>query len=468
MPRNTIAVPTAQPRARTLGSSAAAIVLALLLPNVGFLGVHYIARCLPVQPIRERIALAITRGDILTDTKDFVFLDSARGMEPWGDANTLRMAIYRGSSPWKDALAPRLLRAADGKERHPVAELNGAVFGTLAFNPESGYYHRYWHGNVAIAGVLLTLFDVRQARLVLMTSSYFLFMLLPLVAFARSRRLGIILGVICGFGVWFSSLPYHGQTFGYAPAFIWSQAVVLPAVWFRSRPGPEKSAIPLSLVLGAIAAFLEPMSGAFVMTGCMIFLSLYFGAPDSLHRPAAFRSAAIGLGAFLAGFLFSIAFKQTIAAVFFGWSSTFGAFFGELGWRMGLTGEKVSFVKLIQTMGSNTVLLTFGSVWLAEVLIFGSGAAFLGGALLAVRDMLRNGKTHRRFDYSAVSLCLVLMALWYVVLPSHNTIHAWITVRTLYLAFSLCWVLFWLSMRSVLARDARRDEVPSGRMVFRE
>src|ERR1700733_2627263 len=98
MPRNTIAVPAAQPRAWTLVPSAAAVVCALLLPNIGFLGVHYIARCLPVQPIRERIALAITRGDILTDTKDFVFLDSARGMEPWGDANTLRMAIYRGTS----------------------------------------------------------------------------------------------------------------------------------------------------------------------------------------------------------------------------------------------------------------------------------------------------------------------------------------------------------------------------------
>lgn len=464
MPRNAIAVePTAPSKTWSPRPSAASILLALILPNVCFFGIHYVARSLPVEPIRQRIATAIYRGDILTNTQDFVFLDSARGAEPYGDACTLRMAIYRGPSRWKDALAPRLLKAGDGKERHPAAELSGAVFGTLAFDPGSGYIHRYWHGNVAITGALLTLFEVREARLVLLTTSYFLFMLVPMVALAISKRLGVILGVICGFGIWFSSLPYHGQTFAYAPAFIWSQAAVLPVLWFRSRPGPERSAIPLGLVLGAVAAFLEPMSGAFVMTGCLIFLSLYFAAPDSLHRPEAFRSAAVGLGAFLAGLLFSVVFKQTIAALFFGWNSTYGAFYTELRWRMGITGEKVGLVKLIQSVVSNLPLLTFGSVWLARALEYGSGLAFLGGVLLAVRDIVRNRETHRWFDYAAVSLCLALMAGWYFVLPSHNAIHAWITVRTLYLAFSLTWVLVWLSMRGNLAPETARPFRPRHR-----
>ena len=444
------------------------IVLAIVIPNLTFLGVHYAARSLPVQPITDRVALALNRGDILTDTKTFVYLDSTRGDEPWGDANTLRMAIYRGPSKWKDALAPRLLKPADGIERHPAAELSGAVFRTIAFDPQSGYYHRYWHGNVAIASFLLTVFDVRQARLVLMNSSYFLFMMIPLLAYAHARRLGIILGVICGFGIWFASLPYHGQTFAYAPAFIWSQFVVLPVLWFQRAAGPDRSVIPLGLILGAIAAFVEPMSGAFVLTGCLLFLSLYFSVPDSDRGRVAFEKSARGLAAFLAGLFCSLLFKQITVAPFFGWGQTFGAFIAELIWRIGLTGEKVTYFRLVETVGANLIYLTFGSFLLMKVLVFTSGGAFLIGSTLTAIDIARNKQNEYLFDYIAVLVSITLVAGWYFILPSHNVIHAWITVRLLYLPCALSWVLLWLSAQALLTRRresqrGRRDLVATQR-----
>ncbi len=434
------------------------VLLALVIPNLAFLGVHYAARSLPVEPIRDHIAIAIGRGDILTDLKtfDILYLDSSRGVEPWGDANCLRAAIYRGPSKWKDALAPRFLEPADGVERHPAEELGGTVLGTLVFDPQSGYYHRYWHGNVAITSFLLSVFDVRQARLALMNASYFLFMLIPLLAYAHSKTLGIVLGIICGFGIWFSGLPYHGQTFAYAPAFIWSQFAVLPALWLRRAALPDESFVLLGLVLGAIAAFVEPMSGAFLMGGCLFFLTLYFSQTKTGRRQEAFRTAATALAAFLAGVICSFLFKQTIAALFFGWDQTFGVLLTKLWWRMGLTGERVTALQVVGALKVNVGYLTFGSPWLSKLLVYGSVTAFLAGSMFMVIDIRRNKWSDRFFDYIAVLVCMVMFLVWYIVLPSHTVIHAWITVRLLYIPFALSWVLLWLSVQATFT--ARRKE----------
>src|SRR5258708_16753972 len=415
------------------------VLMALVIPNLVFLGVHYAARSLPVEPIRGHISMAIGRGDILTDPKTFdvLYLDSARGVEPWGDANCLRAAIYRGPSKWKDALAPRFLEPADGLERHPAEDLRGAVLGTLVFDPQSGYYHRYWHGNVAITSFLLSVFDVRQARLALINASYFLFMLIPVLAYTHSKALGIVLGVICGFGIWFSGLPYHGQTFAYAPAFIWSQIVVLPVLWFRRTLLPDETFVLLGLVSGAIAAFVEPMSGAFVMGGCLFFLTLYFSQTETGRRREAFRTAATALAAFMAGVICSLLFKQTIAALFFGWDQTFGVLLTKLWWRMGLTGERVTALQVVGALKVNVGYLTFGSPWLSKLLVYGSVTAFLAGSIFVAIDIRRNRWSDRFFDYIAVLGSMVMIPLWSLVLPSHTVIHAWITVRLLYIPLAL-------------------------------
>lgn len=446
------------------GGLGVQVLLALVIPNLAFLGVHYAARSLPVEPIQDRIAIAIGRGDILTDPKTFdaLYLDSARGVEPWGDANCLRAAIYRGPSKWKDALAPRFLEPADGVERHPAEELGGAVLGTLVFDPQSGYYHRYWHGNVAITAFLLSVFDVRQARLTLMTASNFLFMLIPLLAYARSKSLGIVLGVICGFGIWFSGSPYHGQTFAYAPAFIWSQFVVLPVLWFRRAVLPDESFVLLGLVSGAIAAFVEPMSGAFVLGGCLFFLTLYFSQTETGRRREAFGTAATALAAFLGGVLCSFLFKQTIAALFFGWDQTFGVLLTKLWSRMGLTGERVTALQVVGALSNNSSFLTFGSPWLRKLLVRGSVAAFLAGSIFMAIDMRRNKWSDRFFDYIAVLGCMVMILVWYTVLPSHTVIHAWITVRLLYMPFALSWVLLWLSVQATFTPRRKRSPKHAG------
>lgn len=442
------------------------VLLAFVIPNLAFVGVHYLARVLvPAHVIRERCLSAYSHGDLPLDPMHFDFLDSARGIEPYGDANTLRMAMYRGPSAWKDALAPRLLDPADGLERHPVILLHETVSGTLAFDPESGYYHRYWHGNVAVASFLLWAFDLRQTRLVLMNSSYFLFMLIPLVAYASVARLGVVLGVICGFGIWFSSLPYHGQTLAYSPAFIWSQMAVLPVLWFRKTASTNRDLIPLALVVGGVAAFLEPMSGGFVLGGSLFFLTLYFSQRDTGRRKGALQVAAIGLTAFLAGMFCSLLAKQMIAAIFFGWNQTFGLLFSKLWWRMGLTGQKFTLIQMVGALNNSLIYLTFGSMLLRRLLLYGSMAAFLTASIFIAIDVRRNRWKERFIDYIAVLGGMTLVPVWYIVLLNHTVIHAWITVRLLYIPFALCWVLLWLSARAIFAlpmvegREAHRDMV---------
>jgi hypothetical protein len=462
--KSVLTSPISQPPVHKRRWLRAQVLMALVIPNVAFLGVHYAARSLPVEPIRDHIAIAIGRGDILTDPKtfDILYLDSARGVEPWGDANCLRAAIYRGPSKWKDALAPRFLEPADGVGRHPAEDLGGAMLGTLAFDPQSGYYHRYWHGNVAITAFLLSVFDVRQARLTLMNASYFLFMLIPLLAYAHSKTLGIVLGVISGFGICFSGLPYHGQTFAYAPAFIWSQFAVLPVLWLRRTVAPDESFVLLGLILGAIAAFVEPMSGAFVMGGCLFFLTIYFSQTETGHRQEAFRSAATALAAFLAGVICSFLFKQTITALFFGWDQTFGVLLTKLWSRMGLTGERVTTLQVVGALSNNSIYLTFGSPWLRKLLVRGSGAAFLAGSILIAVDMRRNKWSDRFFDYIAVLGCMVMILVWYTVLPSHTVIHAWITVRLLYIPFAVSWVLLWLSVQATFTPRRKKSKNTKG------
>jgi hypothetical protein len=439
------------------------VLLALLIPNVAFLGVHYLARVVvPAHVIRDRCLLAYSRGDLPTDPRHFDFLDSTRGIEPYGDANTLRMAMYRGPSALKDALAPRLLDPADGQGRHPVVLLREATFGTLAFDPQSGYYHRYWHGNVAVTSFLLWAFDLREMRLVLMNASYFLFMLVPLLAYAYSERLGIVLGVICGFGIWFSGLPYHGQTLAYAPAFIWSQMAVLPVLWFRRTARPGRDLIPLALVLGAIAAFLEPMSGAVVLGGCVFFLALYFSPRHTVARKRALQMAVAGLVAFLAGVFCSLLSKQIIAATFFGWDQTFGTLFSKLWWRVGMTGQKFTLIQMVGALDNSLIYLTFGSMLLRRILLYGSMAAFLTASIFVAIDVRRNQWRAHFIDYIAVLGAMALFPVWYVMLLSHTVIHAWITVRLLYMPFALCWVLLWLSARAIFARPTGAcQETPS-------
>jgi len=427
---------------------------ALLLPNLAFVLISYAARSLPVEPIKGHLALALYRGDILTQTKDFVFLDSTRGVEPYGDADIMRMALYRGGSAWMDAIAPRLLAPADGVDRHPAELLHGAVFGDIAFNPSGGYYHRYWFGNIATTSFLLYAFDLRQTRLVVMNTSYLLFMLIPLLAARISSRMLTVMGFVGVFGILFSGLPYHGEAIGYAPAFIWSQIVVVITLLLWRRLADARFRIVLNLVLGAGAAYVEPMSGGFLMAAALLFLANFFMAPTALPRSHSFQRAALAVAMFLAGFLSSILFKQVLVFAVFGWGQTFGAFITELKWRMGLTGEKITIMKELKELGGNTIFLTFGSPLLAKLLCFGSLAALLGGAAMASVDvsLQRNRSSlwrDRCIEYSAFLTVIAMVGAWYVALPEHTFVHAWITVRLLYLPFCMSALLFYWSARNL-------------------
>jgi len=76
--------------------------------------------------------------------------------------------------------------------------------------------------------------------------------------------------------------------------------------------------------------------------------------------------------------------------------------------------------------------------------------------MFMVIDIRRNKWSDRFFDYIAVLVCMVMFLVWYIVLPSHTVIHAWITVRLLYIPFALSWVLLWLSVQATFT--ARRKE----------
>jgi hypothetical protein len=56
----------------------------------------------------------------------------------------------------------------------------------------------------------------------------------------------------------------------------------------------------------------------------------------------------------------------------------------------------------------------------------------------------------------------VMFLVWYTVLPSHNVIHAWITVRLLYIPFALSWVLLWLSVQATFTPRRRESHNKKG------
>ena len=446
------------------------ICLALLLPNLCFLTVAYLARSLPVQPIRESISLALDRGDILTQTKDFVFLDSARGVEPYGDSSIMRMALYRGDSKWRDTIAPRSLKAADDVVRHPAEELSGAVFGTLQFDPNSGYIHRYWFGNMAVTSFLLFVFDVRQARLVLMNSSYLLFLLMALAAARVSKRVLTMTGFLAAFGILFSSLPYHGQTFGYAPAFIWSQMTAVAVLLFWRRLPRLGFLIPFTMVLGGVAAYLEPMSGAFCIGSSWVFLLTYLSVAETMTCRTAFQLAALATAGFLVGFLASVLFKQALVMVVFGWDQTIPVFLAELRWRMsstGPSGESLTVLKSLKQVIDSTPYLTFGSSGLAKLLDYGSAFAFASGLTGAVADLLRSRARgqewgERLFQYLAVLAPMGIIMAWFALLPNHNFIHAWITVRLLFIPLGMAWLLLYWAVQNLFFRETTPAVVAAG------
>ena len=273
----------------------AVVAAASVLPSCAFFLISYVARSLPLEPIKARIALALHRGDIQTETKDFVFLDSARGVEPFGDSCILRMTLHRTSSKWEDAFAPRLLPSVDNVRRHPAQELQGAVFGTIQFDPNVRYHQRYWFGNVATTSFLLSVFDVRQARLFLMNASYLLFMLFPVAAARISSRAMFDMAIVSAFGILFSSLPYHGQAFAYAPAFIWSQVTAITLLLLYRHIKKSIVLTSSTMILGAFAAYVEPFSGAFAIGASLVFLSVYVIERERTSAKACLRSAAVAM-----------------------------------------------------------------------------------------------------------------------------------------------------------------------------
>ncbi len=189
--------------------------------------------------------------------------------------------------------------------------------------PDMVYYHRYIHGSVTIATLLLSVFSFKNATTLLLATCYGLLAWLIIAATLRlrskllseRRRAAAFLFIGLSFAL-FYALPLFGRSFCFAPVDI----VIIGFTLFG-----------LLQPFGKISELRLVLSAALFGTGIAIFDRLVGGIPTALmilivlvvlgeaqDRKAFIRQLLLVLVAFLAAVIACLVYKQLVVLAIWG------------------------------------------------------------------------------------------------------------------------------------------------------
>ncbi len=415
-----------------------------------FFGLNYLALGVDPELVAEKVRAGFEEGQL---SYQRTTANSALGGHPWADCETLTFLVVRPERRLRMAISGAKLHSQAGG--HPCERLGNFVYGRASADG-SFFFHRYWNGHRALAGLALRWTSVEGLRNLSRYATYIglaVLFLLPAVALASTRNraapaetrfriafLALVLGLYL-----FFAIPYYAPTFSHSPSHLVLFGFLALAFAVNLHRVRLVTALAIACGFGCLTAYFEYLIGATPLGLGAIIAVLALQPKHAANPRAVIERAALMCACFSAALVACFAIKQVVATLaFYGeaWSQFFASLFHRIGGSDYPAGE--SFERLLRSSAQ----LAWGSDSVGRSLFVLSPLLFLGAYLFARRRCRLTNET------LAVDMLLgsaLVIPLWYAVFWQHTTQHASFMIRIVAwpLSLALAAIAFGAATRAV-------------------
>jgi hypothetical protein len=328
----------------------------------------------------------------------------------------------------------------------------GAPRGPL---PELIYYHRYIHGTVTTAALMLGVMPFEHATMLLLGTCYALLAWLIVAAGLRlraklaseRRRAAAFLSIGLALALLYA-LPLYGRSFCFAPVDVVIFGFILYGLFRPLGRISEPRLVVAAALFGTAIAIFDRLVGGIPMALAVVVVLVVLG--EAQDRAALIRRLALALAAFLAAAAACLIFKQLIVVAIWG-PETLADFAGRLGQRTGggVTEEVSQSVKdrldevglsLAWLDASFAARIVFAGIMLVySAFIIGWGSHVLGAVILLLPVPLlmlsaywaaRRSRFQRPpLEHLALLGAAMIPFVWDLAFLNHTILHSSFMVR---------------------------------------
>jgi hypothetical protein len=464
---------------------AAAFLLAVLVALCGmavWFATSFAVRGIDQTRYRDVAAEAARSGVLAAIYRLPLAPDKEFYLHGGDDCLTLSMLIAPQESRLKAAISPRVpvgqfqigADAREGFPPHPYCEGLAAMLQALkgpgdrtSSLPEMIYYHRYIHGTVTIAALLLSILSFATATTLLLAACYALLAWLIIAAALRlrstspaeRRRAGAFLAIGLALAL-FYALPLFDRSFCFAPLDITIIGFILFGLF---QPLGRISGIGLVLAAASLATavtIFDRLVGGIPTALAILIVLIVLG--EAQDRQTFIRRLALALVAFIAGVAVCVVCKQLIVLATWG-PDALADFASRLGQRTGggVTEELSDSIKQrLHDVGLSLSWLDssfFSRVVFAGIMltysafVLGWGSHVLGAAivilpiplLLLLMYFAMRGCPLQSWPLELLAIVGAAMIpfAWYLVFLNLTILHSSFVVRPLALTAALTAVM---------------------------
>lgn len=432
-------------------------LLAALAASAMLLAFNVASANLPRAPI----AAAVRDGFAHRQLLDYGWLpmNTQIGFHQFNDCLILLMAADDRPAAIKRAFSPSIAGASVGVSGGgfivPCPILRKFVRDDRAPLTDADFYHRYVFGNVALTALLLQTASIGEVRAAYGTLSFLVPFLLFVFAawrFERQGRAANGLAAVYGLLLTFAfGAQYYGQSLAHFPPDILLSLYLWGVVLLGRRLEGLNGLAAYNAVFGALTMYFEFLSGGAPMGASLV---LAVAAAQTLDSKIADRGRdwtrlIVSVGAYALGFAAIYLMKQAATTIVFGADKLAPSGSRLETWMTGANPFQV-FGRLYTYLNE----IGGGSQWIGVVLVGGALAALITAVVKMIRA--RSGSPAQ---WGLVAAALVI-PLWYLLLPLHTYVHAWMMIRIVVCfmaaAYFLLAVLFKERLASALLRLAQR------------
>lgn len=459
-----------------LARSAAIAVAVAVVSLLVLFSINFVLTYIPAEHYRS-VAQEAAESGSLSKTHRLMFARS-KDVYPHAGNDCLILAalamprearLKASLSPRVPALAPESVAPGYPPAGHCLtlaAALKALARDGSADLPGS-YYHRYIHGDMTVAMLLLSIMPFATASNVLFASCYFVLAFTTVLAALRLRsvsddesRHAASIVIIGGTLLSFYALPIFAQSFSFAPTDFIVFGFLLFGLLQPLGRIPEIRLIIAAAIFGALIAIFEFLTGGIpIATALLVALIALGGAPD---RFALMRRLSLGMTAF--SIAVATCFVAKLLAVSAVWTSAAFSDFGQvLGTRIaGSVGanlpESVRASLLAfnidpQYIDANILrrIAFTGVMLLYSSFVLGFGSHLIGAMIVIVpaivlaisiyRMARRGGNGKRDVEMLVLAGAGLIPICWYLLFSNHTILHSFYMVRPLALNFALSSVI---------------------------
>jgi hypothetical protein len=458
-----------------IAGAAIAVLIAFAIAFLGMIalfGINFAVMKISPDHYRRVVAEAVSSGTLAT----VMHLPFAprKDIYPYGgnDCVILGALVIPRGTPLEASVSPQMptemdvTGVADPPGYPPVLfclQL-AEVVKTPGEPSRPTYIHRYIHGDITVAALLLAFMSFGTASTALLSACYAMLGAVALLAFGRlhagsqgQRRRAAAFLIIAVTLACCYALQIFGRSFSFAPTDFVVFAFILYGMLRPLCRIPRHHFIVAAAAFGTLIAILEILTGGVPMGLATLIALVALGeAPDA---STLVDRMVVGTAAFTAAVVACFGYKVLAVGAAFG-TNELSEFVQTLGNRVDGSVEpflsdnareslRTLHIDPLWIDANALARMLFAGVMLTYSAFFlGWGSHLLGAAIVllptplllafglsALRDRGRTVESRERLALAAAGMVLVL---WYLVFANHTILHSSYMVRPLALSFALC------------------------------